>query len=117
MLAYVFWHWARSGIVADEYEGAQRAFHQALASAAPPGFLSSVVFKVDRHAPWLGAAPAYADWYLLDGSAAIDPLNVAAVSGVCEEPHNRVARDMAAGAGSLFALRGHSRTCGRGQPA
>src|SRR5215469_8325213 len=105
MLAYVFWHWARSGHVADEYERAQRAFHQALAQAAPSGFLSSAVFKVEGHAPWLAGAPAYADWYLLDSSAALDPMNVAAVSGVCEEPHSRVARDMAAGAGSLFALR------------
>lgn len=106
MLAYVFWHWAHVGHVADEYEHAQRAFHRALAQAAPQGFIASSVFRVQAQAPWLGGAPAYADWYLLESSGAIDPLNVAAVSGVCEEPHARVARAMAAGAGSLFALRG-----------
>ena len=106
MLAYVFWHWPSSGHTADQYEADQRAFHRALGQAAPPGFIASSVFRVQGNAPWLGGAPAYADWYLLEKSAAIDPLNVVAVSGVCEEPHSRVARAMAAGAGSLFALRG-----------
>ena len=105
MLAYVFWHWPSSDHAADEYEADQRGFHRALAQAAPPGFIVSSVFKVAGQAPWLGGAPAYADWYLLEDSAAIDPLNVAAVSGVCEAPHARVAHAMAAGAGSLFALR------------
>jgi hypothetical protein len=54
----------------------------------------------------LAGAPAYADWYLLSDSAAIDPLNVAAVSGACERPHAEVAHAMAAGVGSLFSLRG-----------
>jgi hypothetical protein len=35
----------------------------------------------------------------------MDPLNDAAVSGVCEEPHNRVAREAADGTGGLYRLR------------
>jgi hypothetical protein len=43
---------------------------------------------------------------MVNDSAALDPLNIAAVSGVCEAPHTDVARAMAAGAGSLLALHG-----------
>jgi hypothetical protein len=105
MLAYVFWHWPNSDLAAAAYERIQQAFHRSLAESPPPGFLSSVVYRVDGHAPWLGGAPAYADWYLVADSAALDPLNVAAVSGACEQPHAAVARAMAAGAGSLLGLR------------
>src|SRR5215831_19697880 len=104
MLAYVFWHWPRPDHVAAEYERAQRAFHRALAQSAPPGFLSSLTFRVEGSAAWLGGAPAYADWYLVDNSAALDPLNVAAVSGACEAPHTQVAQAMSAGAGLLLTL-------------
>ena len=106
MLAYVFWHWLGPEIGTDAYEALQRAFHRALAQAAPPGFRESVVFRVEGDAAWLGGAPAYVDWYLLDGSAALDPLNVAAVSGACQEPHDRVAHAAAAGVGSLLGLHG-----------
>src|SRR5580765_1368085 len=98
MLAYVFWHWPRPDHAAAEYERGQLAFHRALAHAAPRGFLSSLTFRVSGTAAWLGGSPAYADWYLVDNSAALDPLNVAAVSGVCEAPHRQVAQAMAAGA-------------------
>src|SRR5438094_6168553 len=106
MLAYVFWHWPNRDHAADEYEHLQRGFHSALAQSAPAGFHESVVFRLRGQAPWLGGDPAYADWYLLEDSAALDPLNVGAVSGVCEQPHAQLAQAMAAGAGSLFALRG-----------
>ena len=106
MLAYVFWHWAQSEHAGATYERDLRAFHAALQQAAPAGFVSSGVFRLQGQAPWLGGEPAYADWYLVDGSAALDPLNVAAVSSMCEAPHTRVAHAMAGGAGSLFALRG-----------
>src|SRR5438270_6817565 len=98
MLAYVFWHWPARDVTAAEYEHLQRAFHAALAQARPDGFRRSIVFRVDVSAPWLGGSPAYADWYLVDGSAALDPLNVAAVSGVRENPHAQPAHAMAAGA-------------------
>jgi hypothetical protein len=105
MLAYVFWHWPSRSVAAAEYESIQRAFHSALTTAAPSGFVTSGVFRVDGNAAWLAATPAYANWYLLETSAAIDALNVAAVGGICEQPHTALARAMAAGAGSLFTLR------------
>lgn len=106
MLAYVFWHWPNPDVQTAEYEAWQRDFHAALASSGSAGFLRSAVFGVEGQAPWLGGAPAYADWYLVEDSKALDPLNVAAVSGVCQEPHAKLAQAMAAGAGSLFTLRG-----------
>ena len=64
-----------------------------------------MVFRI-RGANWLNTSDeAYEEWYLLDDSAAMDRLNDAAVSGACEEPHNRVAREAADGTGGLYRLR------------
>ena len=104
MLAYVFWHWPATGIAPAEYERMQRAFHQALAEAGVAGFRGSTSFRLDGQAPWLGGSPAYADWYLVDGSAVLDPLNEAAVSGTRRGSHDVLARAMGAGAGSLLQL-------------
>jgi hypothetical protein len=108
MLAYVFWHWPQSHIDPDSYINHLIDFHNVLAANKPAGFHESVVFRV-RGASWLNTtAEVYEEWYLLDDSAAMDPLNDAAVSGVCEEPHNRVAREAADGTGGLYRLRaGH----------
>jgi hypothetical protein len=104
MLAYVFWHWSKPDVAFADYEQYQRGLHAALATSGPSGFLRSASFRIEGQAPWLGGAPAYVDWYLVEDSAALDPLNVAAVSGVCEAPHTRVAQAMSAGAGLLMAL-------------
>lgn len=105
MLAYVFWHWPQSSVDSGLYVDHLIDFHQTLAANKPAGFQESVVFRV-RGASWLSTSDeAYEEWYLLDGSAAMDPLNDAAVSGVCEEPHNRVAREAADGTGGLYRLR------------
>ena len=108
MLAYVFWHWPQSHIDPDTYVNHLIDFHNTLAANKPPGFHESIVFRL-RGASWLNTTnEAYEEWYLLDDSAAMDPLNDAAVSGVCEEPHNRVAREAADGTGGLYRLRaGH----------
>lgn len=110
MLAYVFWHWPQSHIDRDSYVNHLIDFHNVLAANKPNGFHESVVFRI-RGASWLNTADeAYEEWYLLDGSAAMDPLNDGAVSGVCEEPHNKVAREAADGTGGLYRLRaGHGR--------
>jgi hypothetical protein len=105
MLAYVFWHWPAPDQDVVAYETAERDFLDALGRAAPSGFLDCSTFRVGGEAPWLGGAPAYADWYLVQDSAALDHLNEAAVTGVCEEPHYRLTRAMGAGAGSLLQLR------------
>jgi hypothetical protein len=105
MLAYVFWHWPQSSIDRGAYEDHVREFQQTLAVNKSSGFQQSVVFRI-RGAGWLNTSDeAYEEWYLLDDSAAMDPLNDAAVSGACEEPHNRVARESADGTGGLYRLR------------
>jgi hypothetical protein len=63
------------------------------------------VFRIEDP-DWLQTRGAvYEEWYLLDDSAAMDPLNDAAVSGACEQPHNLVAREAAGGTGGLYRLR------------
>jgi len=105
MLAYVFWHWPQPQIERGSYEDHLVEFHRTLAANKPNGFRESVVFRISN-ANWLKTdGEAYEEWYLLDNSAAMDPLNEAAVTGVCEEPHNRVAREAADGTGGLYRLR------------
>jgi hypothetical protein len=105
MLAYVFWHWRRATVVADEYEAAQRRFHAALAEAPPPCFSRS--FSVAfQGAPWAAdGGEAYEDWYLIDGSAALDPLNAAAISASRQAPHDHAAALAAGGTAGLYSLR------------
>jgi hypothetical protein len=105
MLAYVFWHWPQSSVDPDAYIEHLVDFHLTLAANKPSGFQRSVVFRI-RGASWLNTNDeAYEEWYLLDDSAAMDRLNEAAVSGACEEPHNKVAREAADGTGGLYRLR------------
>lgn len=108
MLAYVFWHWPQPNIDRGTYVDHLVEFQRTLAANKPAGFQQSVVFRI-RDADWLSTTgEAYEEWYLLDDSAAMDRLNDAAVSGACEEPHNRVAREAADGVGGLYRFRvGH----------
>lgn len=105
MLAYVFWHWPQSTIDRGLYLDHLADFHRTLAANKPSGFQRSIVFRISG-AGWLKTTgEAFEEWYLLDDSAAMDRLNEAAVSGVCEEPHNRVARQAADGTGGLYRFR------------
>ena len=105
MLSYIFWHWPKEGVVRSAYESDLADFHRALSKVKPEGFQHSVVFRV-RGASWLPqGSPAYEDWYLLEGSCALDALNTAAVTGDCQEPHDRVARVAAGGTAGLYRLR------------
>jgi hypothetical protein len=104
MLAYVFWHWPTSGTSdKDEYERAQRRFHAGLGALSPEGFICSWSYEL-HGAPWLKATPQYEDWYLLEGSRALDTLNAAAVSAPVRGDHDHAAAG-AAGVGGLYALR------------
>ena len=104
-LAYVFWHSRRSDISEPAYRAALEAFHTALRSSPPAGFLRSQVFRVSS-VPWLVSEhEAYEDWYLLENSAAIDPLNSAAVSSPRQHSHDTVARMAANGTAGLYLLR------------
>jgi len=80
MLAYVFWHWPEPQGNPAQYESRLLDFQKSLAASPPAGFRESAVFRV-QGAPWLPTpGAAYEEWYLLEGSAALDPLNDAAVA-------------------------------------
>lgn len=105
MLAYVFWHWPRPDVELNTYVEHLVAFHRVLAANKPPGFYGSRVFRF-RGVSWLDTkGDAFEDWYLIEDSAALDPINDAAVSGPCETPHNLVAREAAGGTAGLYRLR------------
>lgn len=104
MLAYVFWHWPRGDVPAADYETAQRRFHAALAAAPPHGFLRSWSVAITG-APWAGGGEAYEDWYLVESSAALDPLNAAAISGSRQAPHDAAAALASGGTAGLYSLR------------
>jgi hypothetical protein len=105
LLAYVFSHRPASGVDVRDYEATLRRFHATLASAPPPGFLGSSTFRVgDR----------YSDWYLVDGSAALDALNEAAVSGARTPAHDEAARMAVDGVGKLYSLVGGEPPSGSG---
>jgi hypothetical protein len=95
LLAYVFFHRAASGVDASEYEAGLRRFHASLAGTPPPGFVGSTSYRI---------GDGYGDWYLVDSSAALDPLNEAAVRGARAAPHDSVAHKSADGAGKLLML-------------
>ncbi len=105
MLAYVFYHWKRSDIGAADYEQRLRDFHDALKHAPSPGFSNSWCVALTG-APWANAAAdSYEDWYLVRGSADLDPLNEAAVSASRQVPHDNAASAAAGGTAGLYRLR------------
>jgi hypothetical protein len=105
MLAYVFWHWPQPGVDAQTYVDHLVAFHRTLNENKPVGFNGSRVFCM-RGVSWLETTgDAYEDWYLLDDSSALDRINEAAVSGVCEASHNLVAREAAGGTAGLYRIK------------
>jgi hypothetical protein len=105
LLAYVFWHWRRKDVDADEYEHRQRRFHAALASAPSEGLEGSHSFAL-AGAPWANRGrEAYEDWYLVRDTAALDSLNTAAVSASRKEPHDAAAALADGGTAGLYTLR------------
>jgi len=105
MLAYVFWHQRAGETAKEEYQERLVAFHQTLQKRAPQGFLFSLVLEMTRLAWMPGESEVYEDWYIVENSAALDPLDVAAVTGICREPHNQVARLAGNGTGGLYRLK------------
>jgi hypothetical protein len=105
LLAYVFWHWRRAGVSEPSYVALQRRFHAALAEAPPPGFLRSRSAAI-RGVAWAAAgADAYEDWYLVEGTAALDPLNEAAVTASRQLAHDAAAAAAEDGIAGLYRLR------------
>ena len=104
MLAYVFWHWPYPHIEEAIYQRHIIDFQEALRTHRPRGFQYSMILQVER-VPWSGRdGKVYEEWYVVENSAALDVLNEAAVSGLCKEPHQRVAQDAAGGTGGLYRL-------------
>jgi hypothetical protein len=102
MLAYVFWHRPFSPADSDKYEASVVEFQTALAKHPPPGFIAAASFAIGP-APWLGDQPGYEDWYLLEASWAMDPLNAFAIAGAVQPSHDIAAAQMDEGHGSIYA--------------
>ncbi len=103
MLAYVFWHRPYARISRAGYESALARFHEGLARTSCPGLKASTAFRITE-APWLGGRAGYEDWYLIEASWALDPLNNVAVAGPMEASHGDIAAAMETGFGGLYAL-------------
>ena len=86
---------------AAAYEAGLGRFHQSLNADAPDGFISSGSFRTGG-VPWLKAAAAYEDWYLVTDFDALGNLNEDAIAGVHAEPHHDVAARAAGGTGGLY---------------
>jgi hypothetical protein len=112
MLAYVFWHRPFPPIDRKLYEEAMERFQSALAKERPPGFVSATSFRIEA-VPWLNDLPGYEDWYLLEGSWAMDPLNAFAIAGAMQAPHDSVAAMMEQGHGGLYAGGGETSPSGQ----
>jgi hypothetical protein len=104
LLAYVFWHAPRAGRAARDYEAAHRAFHEVLSTSGVSGLVELRVYRLAA-IPWLDGQAGYEDWHLLDGSASLDMLNEAAISGARLAPHDRIAALAASGTAGLYGLR------------
>jgi hypothetical protein len=105
MLAYVFWHVPREGVDHTAYGTALMSFHAALAVAPPSGFVRSFSTRVSR-LPWLDAAMAYEDWYIIVDSAGLDSFDAAAVDAARRSVHDAAAVAASTGAGGLYRLLG-----------
>jgi hypothetical protein len=105
MLAYVFWHRPHADADRTRYEDSLLGFQAQLTDEKPPGFIAGTSFRIEA-VPWLGDQPGYEDWYLVQGSWALDPLNAFAVAGHAKAPHDGAAAQMDQGHGGLYAHAG-----------
>ncbi len=103
MLAYVFTHWPADPGRREAYEAEVAVFHRELAQVGSEGFERSFLYRV-RGAHWVGAEVGYEDWYLVEGSYALDPLNEVAVSARLRPAHDAAAQAAGGGMGALYRL-------------
>ncbi|MGH7776943.1 MAG: hypothetical protein ACREPI_07185 [Candidatus Dormibacterales bacterium] len=105
MLAYLLWHRPRPGASPAAYEEALLRFEAGLQQDRPDGFAGCATARV-AGASWAGpSGRGYEDWYLLEGSYAMDALNDAATAGACRAPHAEVAALSEGAAAGLMKLR------------
>ncbi|HMK70448.1 MAG TPA: hypothetical protein VK442_05695 [Xanthobacteraceae bacterium] len=105
MLAYIFWHRPKPDLDPARYEAGLIRFQQVLTSEPPPGFLGAASFAI-APVPWLSDRPGYEDWYFVEASWALDPLNGFAIAGARQAPHDDVAAQAEEGHGGLYAHAG-----------
>ena len=105
LLAYVFWHWRQPTAGRDAYESAQQTFQRALTTSPSAGFVRSFSHAI-AGAPWANqGGEAYEDWYLVRDSAALDPLEEAAVTAGRKSAHDIAASLAAAGTAGLYQIK------------
>ena len=105
MLAYVFYHWKRHEISEADYEQRLRDFHRGLNEAPSHGVSQSWCVSL-AGAKWANdGSDSYEDWYLVRGSADLDPLNDAAISASRQASHDKAASAAAGGTAGLYRLR------------
>lgn len=102
MLAYLFWHRPYADTDRKRYEDSLLRFQAQLHQEKPPGFIAAASFRIEP-VPWLNDQAGYEDWYLVQGSWALDPLNAFAVAGRAQAPHDTAAAQMDQGHGGLYA--------------
>jgi hypothetical protein len=102
VIAYVFWHRPLPQVERARYEAAIVRFQDELARHPPPGFIGAHSFAIEA-VPWLSNQPGYEDWYLIEASWAMDPLNAFAVAGPVAGPHDSAAAQMDEGHGGIYA--------------
>ena len=104
-LAYVFWHWRQPSAERSTYESAQQDFQRVLAASPSSGFVRSFSHAI-AGAPWANqGGEAYEDWYLVRDSAALDPLDTAAVTAGRKTAHDAAAALAANGTAGLYQLK------------
>jgi hypothetical protein len=102
MLAYVFWHRPVSQADCNAYKASIVRFQIELTKHPPPGFIAARSYAIGP-VPWLSDQPGYEDWYLLEASWAMDPLNAFAVAGPVQPTHDAAAAQMDEGHGGIYA--------------
>jgi hypothetical protein len=103
MLAYVFWHRPAPGVAPEAYATVIDRFHRSIAARPPAGFVHSASFQAPPP-NWLGEAPAFEDWYVVEDFAALGVLNEAAVGRGHLTAHDAAARHAGPGSGSIYRL-------------
>lgn len=101
MTAYIFWHRPYPQVAQAAYEQALIAFHRDFTSRGCEGFRSSATYRITE-TPWLGKQAGYEDWSFVESSAALDPLNEAAVTPEMWEVHAAIAGKTELGHGGLY---------------
>ena len=113
MIAYIFWHTPRAGVDEAVYVAKLVRFQEELeqlGTGASGLARDPAAYRVDP-VPWfpvlgdVGNRSVYVDVYVMESTAQMELLNVAAVNGTMVEPHAEIAALYGSGAGSLYRVR------------